>query len=82
MEQTILVAGGTGNLGEMIVKALIKRGAKVRAITRQETDPEKVEKLKELGAEVVSVEVSNAEELKMLVRAHHASSPRCWDCAM
>lgn len=64
MNQTILVAGGTGNLGELIVKALIKRGAEVRAITRQETDPEKTEKLKELGAEVIEVDMSNAEELK------------------
>ncbi len=64
MKQTILVAGGTGNLGELIVKALINRGAEVRAITRQETDPEKVEKLKKLGAKVISVDMSNAEELK------------------
>lgn len=64
MKQTILVAGGTGNLGELIVKALIQRGAEVRAITRKETDPEKVEKLKKLGAKVISVEMSNAEELK------------------
>jgi len=64
MKQTILVAGGTGNLGELIVKALIKRGAEVRAITRKETDPEKTEKLKKLSAEVISVDMSNAEELK------------------
>ncbi|MDQ3062040.1 MAG: NmrA family NAD(P)-binding protein [Acidobacteriota bacterium] len=64
MKQTILVAGGTGNLGELIVKALIKRGAEVRAITRKETDSEKTEKLKKLGAEVISVDMWNAEELK------------------
>lgn len=64
MKQKILVAGGTGNLGGLIVKALIKRGAEVRAITREETDPEKTEKLKQLGAEVVSVDMSNAEELE------------------
>lgn len=64
MKRIILVAGGTGNLGELIVKGLIKRGAEVRAVTRREIDPEKTEKLKELGAEVVSVDMSNAEELK------------------
>lgn len=58
------MAGGTGKLGELIVKALIKRGAAVRAVTRQATNPEKTAKLKQLGAEVVSVDMSNATELK------------------
>lgn len=64
MKHTILVAGGTGNLGGRIVKALIKGGAAVRAIVRPETEQEKTEKLKQFGAEVVSVEMSNAEEFK------------------
>lgn len=64
MKNTILVAGGTGNLGGRIVRDLIKRGATVCAVVRQETEPEKIEKLKNLGAEIVSVEMSNAEELK------------------
>lgn len=64
MKNTILVAGGTGNLGERIVKALIKRGAAVRAVVRPETEPEKVENLQQLGAEVISVEMSKTEGLK------------------
>jgi hypothetical protein len=64
MKNTILVTGGTGNLGGRIVRDLIKRGAKVRAIVRPETDAEKVEKLKNLGAEVIEVEMSDAEKLK------------------
>lgn len=64
MKNKILVAGGTGNLGGRIVRDLIKRGAEVRAIVRPETDSEKVEKLKQLGAEVISVDMSNADELK------------------
>ena len=64
MKNTILVAGGTGNLGGRIVRDLIKRGAEVRAIVRPETDTEKVEKLKQFGAKVIEVEMSNAEELK------------------
>ena len=64
MKQTILVAGGTGNLGELIVKALIRRGAAVRAVTRQQTDTEKTAKLKQLNAEVISVDMSNAAKLK------------------
>lgn len=64
MKQTILVAGGTGNLGGRIIRDLIKRGAEVRAIIRQETEPDKVKKIKQLGAEVIAVDMSNAEELK------------------
>ena len=64
MKNTILIAGGTGNLGGRIVRDLIKRGADVRAIVRPETDAEKVEKLKQFGAKVIEVEMSNAAELK------------------
>lgn len=64
MKNTILVAGGTGNLGGRIIRDLIKRGARVRATVRQETEPEKTDKLKQLGAEVIAVDTSNAEELK------------------
>ena len=64
MKPAILVAGGTGNLGERIIKALIKRGAKVRAIVRQGSKPEKTVKLTELGAKVVTVDMSDVEQLK------------------
>lgn len=65
MSQKILVAGATGNLGERIVKALIERGAQVRILNRKETDPAKIKKLTELGAEVIAVDMSDAEELKL-----------------
>jgi hypothetical protein len=64
MKPAILVAGGTGNLGGRIIKALIKRGAEVRAIVRNSTEPEKIENLTELGAKVITVDLSNAEDLK------------------
>lgn len=64
MKNKILVAGGTGNLGGRIIRDLIKRGAEVRAIVRPGTAPEKIAKLKQLGAEIISVEMSNAEELR------------------
>ena len=64
MKPTILVAGGTGNLGERIIKALIKRGAEVRAIVRNGSKPEKIAKLTELGAKVITVDMSDVEQLK------------------
>lgn len=63
MEQTILVAGATGNLGERIVKALLKKGAAVRILTRPESDPQKVMMLQELGASLVQISHWNTEEL-------------------
>ena len=68
MQQTILVAGATGNLGGRIVKALIKRGAEVRILNRKETDSAKTKQLTELGAEVIAVDMSDAEELKRACR--------------
>ena len=44
-EKIILVAGATGNLGNKIVDALLKNGAEVRAMIRQETNQEKIAKL-------------------------------------
>lgn len=64
MKPTILVAGGTGNLGGRIIKALIKRGAEVRAIVRNGRKPEKIAKLTELGAKVVTVDMSDVEQLR------------------
>ena len=68
MKNTILVAGGSGNLGGRIVRDSIKRGAHVRAIVRPGTDAEKIEKLKKFGAEVISVDMSNVDELERACR--------------
>ncbi|MEH2458971.1 NmrA family NAD(P)-binding protein [Nostoc sp.] len=65
MKQTILVAGGTGSLGGRIVKTLIKRGAEVRVLSRNEIDSVKIKKLTELGAKVIAVDMSDVEELKL-----------------
>jgi uncharacterized protein YbjT (DUF2867 family) len=63
MNNNILVAGGTGNLGHRIVKALRQRGAHVRAVVRAESDPAKVAKLASLGAEIVSVDLADVAAL-------------------
>lgn len=64
MKTTILVAGATGDLGGRIIKALINKGAGVRALVRQSSDTAKVEALTSLGAKVVQVDLNNADELK------------------
>jgi uncharacterized protein YbjT (DUF2867 family) len=63
MNKNILVAGGTGNLGHRITKALLQRGARVRAIVRAESDPAKVAELASLGAEVVPVAMTDGAAL-------------------
>lgn len=63
MNKTILVAGATGNLGGRIVDALIEKGAKVRAIVREETEREKVGRLREKGVEIFQVEWENQGEI-------------------
>ena len=58
-----MVAGATGNLGGRIVRALLERGAEVRAIVRSDSNREKVEKLKSAGVEVVELDTSDQTRL-------------------
>ncbi|KAF2006795.1 NAD(P)-binding protein [Amniculicola lignicola CBS 123094] len=51
----VVVAGTTGGLAKLIVQDLIKRGAKVKAIIRPQTDPARIEILRSLGVEIASV---------------------------
>ncbi len=41
MGRAILVAGATGNLGGRITRFLLSKGAEVRVIVRQDSDPKK-----------------------------------------
>lgn len=63
MKATILVAGATGNLGGRIVKALLQRGADVRALVRKGTDEIKINELQQQGAQVIQADLSNIDEL-------------------
>ena len=45
MKKIIVVAGGTGNLGERIIRALLNKGAEVSVIVRSESNPEKIARL-------------------------------------
>jgi uncharacterized protein YbjT (DUF2867 family) len=59
----ILVAGATGVLGSEIVRRLTARGEKVRAMVRVTSVPEKVERLRVMGAEVVFADVKEPRTL-------------------
>jgi nucleoside-diphosphate-sugar epimerase len=62
-DSTIVVAGATGNLGGRIARALLERGAGVRALVRHSTARDKIEQLRKLGVAIASVDLSNAAEL-------------------
>ena len=59
----ILVAGSTGVLGSEIVRRLRDRGEKVRALVRATSAPEKIERLKTIGAEIVVGDVKEPRTL-------------------
>lgn len=59
----ILVAGATGVLGSEIVRRLTARGEKVRALTRVTSAPEKVERLRRFGAEIVQGDLKDPDSL-------------------
>ena len=60
----ILVAGATGVLGSEIVRRLAVRGEEVRAMARVTSAPEKVDRLKAMGAEIVRADVKDSQTLR------------------
>src|SRR5437868_8877038 len=59
----ILVAGATGVLGSEVVRRLIARGEEVRAMVRVTSAPEKIERLKNFGAEIVRADLKEPRTL-------------------
>ena len=59
MNNVIVVAGATGNLGGRIVSALLKRGAEVRALVRPDTEAAQLADLKSKGVHISSVELTD-----------------------
>jgi uncharacterized protein YbjT (DUF2867 family) len=59
-----LVAGATGSVGGAIVEALRGEGKPVRALVRESSDPERVQRLEALAAEVVRGELRDPDSLE------------------
>ena len=59
----ILVSGSTGFLGSEICRQLLERGKPVRALVRTSSDKEKVDRLKQLGAEIVTGDLKGRASL-------------------
>lgn len=64
---TVLVSGATGNQGGAVARALIARGHKVRAITRNTASPA-AKHLEALGAEVVQADMDNAQSIRQALK--------------
>ena len=62
-DPTIVVPGATGNLGGRIARALLERGASVRALVRHGAARDKLERLKALGVTITSVDFSSASQV-------------------
>lgn len=59
----VLVAGATGVLGSEIVRRLLARGEKVRAMVRATSKPESVDPLRKAGAEIVVADLKDPASL-------------------
>ncbi len=59
----VVLAGATGNLGGRIAGALLERCARVRAIVRRGSAPDKVEELRKRGAAIVEADFNSVDEL-------------------
>jgi nucleoside-diphosphate-sugar epimerase len=60
---TIVLAGATGNLGGRIARALLDRGASVRALVRHDTARDRLERLQELGVTIARIDLRDASEV-------------------
>jgi len=62
-KQIIVVAGGTGDLGGRIIKALLNKGAEVRVLVRSTSDIKKISHLEQIGADVKAIDMTSEQEI-------------------
>ncbi|MCZ2223845.1 MAG: NmrA family NAD(P)-binding protein [Chitinophagales bacterium] len=61
--KTIIIAGGTGNLGGRIIKELLKKEVEVRVLVRSSSSKEKIAELEQLGAKIFTVDMNSEKEI-------------------
>ena len=61
---TVVLAGASGDLGERVARALVARGATVRALTRPDTSPQKVQRLQSHGLMIARADYADAEAMR------------------
>ena len=62
---TIVVAGATGNLGGRIARALVQRGARVKALVRYSTTPDRRERLQGFGITTAGVDFGSVSQVAL-----------------
>ena len=60
---TIVVAGATGNLGGRIARALVEQGVGVKALVRHGTAQHKLDRLREIGVTIASVDLRSPSQV-------------------
>jgi len=63
MKNIIVIAGGTGHLGQKIIHCLLKKNVSIHAIVRFNTNAEKIARLQDLGVRVIQVDMTNTQEV-------------------
>jgi nucleoside-diphosphate-sugar epimerase len=63
MNHIILVAGATGDLGQRIVRELVRKNVEVRALVRPTSDAEKINAIEKTGAKIFRIKDWNHQEL-------------------
>jgi nucleoside-diphosphate-sugar epimerase len=62
-DSIVVVAGATGNLGGRITRALLERGASVKALVRDGTAQDRLERLRQLGVTIASVDLNSPSQV-------------------
>lgn len=62
--KAVLIVGATGSLGSEICRRLAEKGHEVKAFVRSASNPEKIERLREMGAEIVVGDLKDRASLK------------------
>ncbi|KAJ5225867.1 hypothetical protein N7468_007092 [Penicillium chermesinum] len=68
----VAVAGATGALGKLVTHALLKRGVAVKALVRPNTAPNRTNDLRDAGATIVPIDLSNVQAL-----THELEGSKC-----